>query len=419
MVGKCGVSVGKCEKECATVTLEEHTKCGCGCQLDRVDCELDGLHRFKSELCQCECLDVAAKRSCLEQGRTWAESTCTCGCAAATQCLPGWTWETGTCSCVELPKVQEKLKEEEATRGKEDQEVKLSLELFIITGLLSLLGVLLILVVVLAIRLRHARKEERSAGRVLLVPSTLSSGHYVPGADPCADLKKARKGTLRANQRPAPASESGSDKPGSSHCEQTNDGNEQLTDSSLCSEQEKELSGGSCESLPPPYLRHGSQPCLQSVGLSRHLAIRPGPEGGSLRLQRPPRHLQPYPGPGDLPPKPSYSGDRRPSQTYLPGVSHNTFSGESPLLPGHSSYRSESPLQPLPCPNTYYNSPSRGGGGSESPYNTVKIVYKKGERRMELSCQVEPTNPQWTPQMDGSNQPALQITENPYCSYNM
>ena len=223
---------------------------------------------------------------------------------------------------------------------------------------------------------------------MLLVPSTLSSGHYVPGADPCADLKKARKGTLRANQRPAPASESGSDKPGSSHCEQTNDGNEQLTDSSLCSEQEKELSGGSCESLPPPYLRHGSQPCLQSVGLSRHLAIRPGPEGGSLRLQRPPRHLQPYPGPGDLPPKPSYSGDRRPSQTYLPGVSHNTFSGESPLLPGHSSYRSESPLQPLPCPNTYYNSPSTGGG-SESPYNTVKIVYKKGERRMELSCQVE------------------------------
>ena len=46
MVGKCGVSVGKCEKECATVTLEEHTKCGCGCQLDRVECELDGLHRF-------------------------------------------------------------------------------------------------------------------------------------------------------------------------------------------------------------------------------------------------------------------------------------------------------------------------------------------------------------------------------------
>ena len=322
--------------------------------------------------------------------------------------------------------------------------MKLSPELVIITGLLSLLGVLLILVVVLAIRLRHARKEERSAGRVLLVPSTLSSGHYVPGADPCADLKKARTGTLRskAKQRAAPASESGSDKPGSSHCEQAcNDNNDQLTDSSLCSEQEKELSGGSCESLPPPgshNLRHGSQPCLQSVGLSRHLAIRPGPEGGSLRLQRPPRHLVPYPGPGDLPPSyPTATGERRPSQTYLPGVqSHNTFAGESPLLSGgHSTYRSESPLQPLPCPNTYYNSPAStgGGGGSESPYNTVKIVYKKGERRMELNCQVkfftkpfstiffqvEPTNPQWNGQLEGASQPALQITENPFCSYNM
>ena len=284
--------------------------------------------------------------------------------------------------------MQEKLRKEKAGGRKEDKEVKLSWELVIITGLLSLLGVLLILVVVLTIRLRHARKEERNAGRVLLVPSTLSSGHYVPGADdPCSDLKK--KGKLRSKQRSAP-SESGSDK----QCEhrQTNDGNEQMTDSSLCSsEQEKELSGGSCESLPPPHnLRqhHGSQPCLQSVGLSRHLAIRPGPEGGSLRLQRPPRHLQPYPGPGDLPPKPypGHPGDRRPSQSYLSGGSQKTFSVESPLLPGHS-YRSESPLQPLPCPNTYYNSASTGG--SESPYNTVKIVYKKGQRRMELSCQVE------------------------------
>merc|ERR1712079_697779 len=64
------VIVGKCGKECATVTLEEHTKCGCGCQIDRGQCETDGLHRFKKELCQCEFKDVEAKRSCLEQGRT-------------------------------------------------------------------------------------------------------------------------------------------------------------------------------------------------------------------------------------------------------------------------------------------------------------------------------------------------------------
>ena len=99
MVGKCGVSVGKCEKECATVTLEEHTKCGCGCQLDRVDCELDGLHRFKEELCQCECKDIEAKRSCLEQGRTWEEDSCTCGCPALKSCAVGDVYSATTCMC--------------------------------------------------------------------------------------------------------------------------------------------------------------------------------------------------------------------------------------------------------------------------------------------------------------------------------
>ena len=99
MVGKCGVSVGKCEKECATVTLEEHTKCGCGCQVDRGQCETDGLHRFKKELCQCECKDVEAKRSCLEQGRTWEEDSCTCGCPALKSCAPGSVYSATTCMC--------------------------------------------------------------------------------------------------------------------------------------------------------------------------------------------------------------------------------------------------------------------------------------------------------------------------------
>ena len=99
MVGKCGVSVGKCEKECATVTLEEHTKCGCGCQIDRGQCETDGLHRFKKELCQCECKDVEAKRSCLEQGRTWEEDSCTCGCPALKSCAPGSVYSATTCMC--------------------------------------------------------------------------------------------------------------------------------------------------------------------------------------------------------------------------------------------------------------------------------------------------------------------------------
>merc|ERR1719278_1299672 len=106
MVGKCGVSVGKCDKECAVVRVEEHTQCGCGCQLERATCEAKGLHKFKPETCVCECRDVEGKRRCLEQGRTWEEETCTCGCSSTTSCPPGWMWEKATCSCISAPTLQ-------------------------------------------------------------------------------------------------------------------------------------------------------------------------------------------------------------------------------------------------------------------------------------------------------------------------
>ena len=103
--------------------------------------------------------------------------------------------------------------------------------------------------------------------------------------------------------------------------------------------------------------------------------------GGSLRLPRPHRHLQPYPGPGQPYPSPPAL------QPYQP-------SSPVPYTEGRAS-----PLQPLPCPTTYYAGSSPYGGEApsspygppvpESPYNTVRIVYRKGERRMELSCQVE------------------------------
>ena len=30
-VFRCGIATGKCEKECASVTVMEHTECGCDC----------------------------------------------------------------------------------------------------------------------------------------------------------------------------------------------------------------------------------------------------------------------------------------------------------------------------------------------------------------------------------------------------
>ena len=35
LVGECGVKGGRCDKLCTTITVEEHTHCGCGCDVAR------------------------------------------------------------------------------------------------------------------------------------------------------------------------------------------------------------------------------------------------------------------------------------------------------------------------------------------------------------------------------------------------
>ena len=67
MLGKCGLSVGKCEKECAVISVVEHTQCGCDCDLKHDQCTASGQHIFRPDHCACECKDITAKRNCLEQ----------------------------------------------------------------------------------------------------------------------------------------------------------------------------------------------------------------------------------------------------------------------------------------------------------------------------------------------------------------
>ena len=102
MFGKCGMSVGKCEKECAHVTVEEHTDCGCACDLRHEECD-SITHNFLPELCVCECRNTRDKRECLDQGRAWSQESCSCGCplALTTQCPLGFSYDYNTtCSCV-------------------------------------------------------------------------------------------------------------------------------------------------------------------------------------------------------------------------------------------------------------------------------------------------------------------------------
>lgn len=98
MLAKCGISTGQCSKECAHVTVEEHTECGCACEMVEKDCVNDA-HHFIPDLCRCVCKDSQAKRDCLDQGRTWSEHLCSCGCPVLHSCSSGSTYSNTTCSC--------------------------------------------------------------------------------------------------------------------------------------------------------------------------------------------------------------------------------------------------------------------------------------------------------------------------------
>ena len=301
MFGKCGLSVGKCEKECAHVSVEEHTECGCACALKAEDCA-SAVHRFLPELCSCECRDTRARRECQDQGRTWSHHSCECGCPLAliTQCPTGYTYNYNTsCSC------ESTYSASTYTPTILEQEITvISWEIMIIITLVSILILLSLITMMLVIRLKTMRKSVNSNHS--LVPSTLS-GQYFPCTAPCSDLVGQRK-----KGRDLPSLSGSESEPCREH----------LTDSSLCSETEKDhwnqMSEGSSESLATvrqnkilsencqQALRQSDQ-CLESVRLNRNLAIR------------------------------SRVGD------------------------------------------------------SPSNYNTVKIVYKNGERTMELNCQMEPS----------------------------
>ena len=95
LLGECGVSTGRCHKLCATISLQEHLDCLCGCDITRLvvtpgskyfhnlnifrlNCRAE-IHRVNSDLCRCECENVGAKQQCLDTGRVWSEQNCQCG----------------------------------------------------------------------------------------------------------------------------------------------------------------------------------------------------------------------------------------------------------------------------------------------------------------------------------------------------
>ena len=82
MLAKCGLGAGRCDKvrhdhddddvchcdmfqECASIEVEEHTGCVCGCDPGlRPACEARQGRVYREETCQCQCRDIQVRHMC-------------------------------------------------------------------------------------------------------------------------------------------------------------------------------------------------------------------------------------------------------------------------------------------------------------------------------------------------------------------
>jgi len=95
ILGKCPVSGGKCEKECASVEVEDEVECECGCRKK----ECGEKAEWMSDTCECECKDSVGRTECLEGGYVWDSTQCQCGCPAILSCHSGMEFSMDTCQC--------------------------------------------------------------------------------------------------------------------------------------------------------------------------------------------------------------------------------------------------------------------------------------------------------------------------------
>ena len=162
----------------------------------------------------------------------------------------------------------------------------------IIISLGSLLLILSAIVLGLLVRLTAIR---RAAGpKPRLVPSTLS-GQYFPCADPCTDISLSRPAKVTLSSIQTSGSSLTLQKRGlGAESDSDSDRGKMLTDSSLCSDQVADVlltchghqiisqerdaqwtdSSESLHKQQSPVSLEQAVPCLESVNLSSHLAIR-------------------------------------------------------------------------------------------------------------------------------------------------
>lgn len=88
-----------CDKECASIEIEEHTECKCACALSPRDCT--ERQQFVSSECACKCTNTNERRECYESGKVWNPSSCACTCPAH-KCSLGAHLDELTCMCAAI-----------------------------------------------------------------------------------------------------------------------------------------------------------------------------------------------------------------------------------------------------------------------------------------------------------------------------
>merc|ERR1711976_263251 len=113
------------------------------------------------------CADIQAKQECLNQGRTWSESSCSCQCPedlSSLTCSLGDVWSNVSCHCVPEDSLKILASEDRLPRsGTSVAPPFLSWQVITIIILLLLIFILIVTIFALISKLQAAKRRIKTA----------------------------------------------------------------------------------------------------------------------------------------------------------------------------------------------------------------------------------------------------------------
>jgi len=188
ILGKCPVSGGKCEKECASVKVEDEVECECGCR--RKECGEKA--EWMSDTCECECKDSVARTECLESGYVWDSTQCQCGCPAILSCHSGMEFSKETCQCQPQIITQDIQDVDKSERSDPKQVYKWE---YIV---ISVLGFVLFILLHIIINLTRRIQKLKTSTSSTHIPSAIAENLYTQC--PVNDKKKENNPTIKKHR---------------------------------------------------------------------------------------------------------------------------------------------------------------------------------------------------------------------------